>query len=393
MKISKQTVEAIAPGARDVYGWDDKIPGFGVKVTPPGSRIYVLKYRFDRAQRWITIGRHGDLTATQARAKAMRLRGSIAEGKDPASVRDERAAASTVNELAEHYLEQHARTNKAARSVEEDERNLRLHVLPILGHRRAVEVTEQDIASLHHSMRATRVAANRVRALLSKMFALAEDWGIRARDTNPVRVKPYAEQQRDRFLSGDELGRLDHALNIAQDNGEHPCGIAIIRLLLLTGCRRNEILSLELSSIDLANGCLRLPTSKTGPKVVHLGAAAIELLERLPRIAGSKYLFPRLRSGAIATRKTGAGHYIGIERLWQRVRARAGLDGVPLHTLRHTFASWAVMGGDTLHMTGKLLGHSQASTTERYAHLAANPMREAADRVSGRLAAMMAGKT
>jgi len=367
----------------------------GVKITPKGARIYVVKYRFAGAQRWLTLGRHGEITAEQARTKAIRLRGAIAEGEDPARLRDERAAAPTVDELADRYLEEYARPHKRPRSTEEDQRNLKLHVRPALGSLKAAAVTRQDVLKLHHQMRGTPGAANRVASLLSKMFGLAEEWGIRPEASNPCRrIKRFEERSFDRFLSGDELQRLGHALDAAGAD-EHPSAIAIIRLLALTGCRLGEIMSLEWSFVDFERSCLRLPASKTGAKVVRLGAPALDLLADLPRFASpdssspSPFVFPAARGANTSpdrTRRIGAGHFVGIERIWQRVRARAGLADVRLHDLRHTYASWSVMGGATLHMTGALLGHRQAGTTMRYAHLAEDPVQAAAERVAGTIA-------
>ncbi len=392
-RLTKMVVEAIAPGPRDSYTWDAQLPGFGVKVTPKGARIYILKYRASGKQRWMTLGRHGEITAEQARTKAVRLRGAIAEGIDPSRVRDDRAAEPTIDELADRYLAEHAEPHKKASSAEEDRRNLMLHIRPALGEVKTTDITRQDILRLHHKMRETPTAANRSLALLHKMFELAESWGIRPEASNPCRrIQKFKEVARGRFLTAGEMQRLGDALDNAA--GEHPHGIAIIRLLLLTGCRRNEVLSLEWSFVDFEHACLRLPDSKTGAKVVQLGPPALDLLAGLPRFTGP-FVFPAMR-GSNPTpgraRRVGPGHFVGIERIWFRVRASAGLDDVRLHDLRHNFASWSVSGGATLHMVGSLLGHRQPSTTARYAHLAQAPQQAAAARVSGSLAAALTGK-
>jgi integrase len=388
-RLSKTSVEAIAPGSKDIYAWDDRTPGFGVKVTPAGGRVYVLKYRTAGAQRWLVLGRHGDVTLDQARTKAIKLRGAVADGKDPARLRDEHAAEPTVDQLADRYLAEYAEPHKKQRSVEEDRRNLKLHIRPELGALKVSALARQDILKLHHKMRATPGAANRVQALLSKMFGLAEEWGIRPEGSNPCRrIKKFEESSRERFLTTDELQRLGLALREAELDGDHPSGIGIIRLLLFTGCRRSEILTLQWSFVDFERCCLRLPDSKTGAKVVRLGAPALDLLSGLPRFA-SPFVFPAARGvnkSPDRERRVGAGHFVGIERIWQRVRARAGIGDVRLHDLRHTFASWSVMGGATLHMTGALLGHRQAGTTMRYAHLADDPVQAAADRVARAIA-------
>jgi integrase len=387
LRLTKTAVEAIAPGARDVYAWDTTLPGFGVKTTPTGARIYVLKYRAGGAQRWLTLGRHGEITADQARTKAVKLRGAVAEGVDPSRIRDDRAAGPTVNALADRYLAEHAEPHKKPRSVVEDRRNLARHVRPALGNTKAADVTRQDILRLHHDLRATPTAANRVQALLHKMFELAEAWGVRPEASNPCRRVPkFKETSRERFLSTDELARLGEALEEAERAGEHPSGIAIIRLLLLTGCRLSEVLSLQWSFVDFEHGRLRQPDSKSGAKTIHLGPPALDLIAGLPRFT-SPFVFPAGRR----SERGGAGHFVGASHIWQRIRARAGFEDVRLHDLRHTFASWSVMGGATLHMTGALLGHRQSSTTQKYAHLAAGPQQAAAARVASTIAEALRG--
>jgi integrase len=379
VKLTKTSVEAIAIGAKDTYAWDDRIPGFGCKTTPTGRRVYILKYRFAGQQRWLVLGRHGDLTCEQARQKAIQGRGELAHGRDPAGSRD--VASPTVDELADKYLDEHARPHKRPRSIAEDERNLRKHVRPVLGKLRVDTVTKQDILRLRHGLRDHPIAANRVTALLSTMFELAVDWGMRPVGANPVKgVKRFPEVERERFLSRTELDALYMALETAEAAGEHPHGTNAIRLLMLTGCRRNEILSLEWAHIDFAESCLRLPTSKTGRKTVRLGAAALALLDGLPR--AGRFVFPAAEHHRVHGRRPGPGHYTGIERAWQRIRASAGLADVRLHDLRHSFASHAVMAGMSLPMIGKLLGHRRTSTTQRYAHFADDAVQIAAEQAT-----------
>jgi integrase len=262
-RLTKTAVEAIEPGAKDTYAWDDRVAGFGAKITPKGARIYVLKYRAGTAQRWLVLGRHGEITTEQARAKAIKLRGTIANGKDPARARDEHDEAPTVDALADRYLAEYAVAHKKPRSIAEDRRNLALHVRPVLGARKVIDVTRQDILALHHKMRSTPTAANRTATLLATMFRFAEEWGMRPENSNPARrVKKFAERKHERFLSLDELRRLGAALDQAEADGEHPSAVAIIRLLLLTGCRKAEVLSLRWEWIDFEHGCIRLPDSK-----------------------------------------------------------------------------------------------------------------------------------
>ena len=384
-KITKRSVESVAHGQRDVLLWDTELPGFGVKVTPRGKRVYVLQYSLGGRTRRYTIGQHGvDVTADEARCEARRLRGRVAERHDPASEHAAMRAVPTLATFAERYLTEHAALKKKPASVAADERNLRNHILPVLGRRKVTEITRTDVTRLHAAMKDRPGAANRCLALLSKLFNLAEKWGYRPDGTNPTRhIEKYPERKVERFLSEAELARLGEVLDEAEQAGEHPSVIAAIRLLTFTGCRRNEILTLKWEHVDFDRGCLWLPDSKTGAQMVPLGAPALELLSGLPRIDGNPYVLP----GAMPGR-----HYVGIEKAWRRLRGRAGLDDVRLHDLRHSFASMGAGSGESLVLIGALLGHKNTATTARYAHLSSDPLKAAADRIAGLIAGAMRGK-
>ena len=274
--------------------------------TPAGGRIYVLKYRANGGQRWLTIGRHGEITAEQARKKAVKLRGAIADGKDPARIRDDQRAQPTVNELADRYLTEHAEPHKKPRSIEEDRRNPVRHVRPDLGELRVGEVTRQGHSAAAPPPVDARRGESGAGALIENVRA-GRGMGRSARATNPCRRVPkYKENARDRFLSTDELNRLGEALDEAERDGEHPSAIAIVKLLLLTGCRRNEVLTLEWSHVDFEHGCLRLADSKTGAKVVHLGPPALDLLASLPRFSGPFVFPPHGRAAAAPATSSGS---------------------------------------------------------------------------------------
>jgi integrase len=211
------------------------------------------------------------------------------------------------------------------------------------------------------------------------MFNLAELWGLRPDGSNPRKhIKKYREDKRERFLSAAELRRVGEVLREMEAEGlEMPSAIAAVRLLILTGCRLNEIMTLKWEFIDLDTGVLNLPDSKTGAKIVYLGKPAIDTLRRLPRLPGNPWVIYGIKPGS---------RLIDLQPFWQRLRARAGLKDARIHDLRHTFASAAVAAGQGLPMIGKLLGHTQVATTARYAHLAADPVKAAADRVAGEIA-------
>ena len=386
VKITKRTVENVVPSDRDVFLWDTELRGFGCKVTPKGARIYVLQYWNGGRSRRYTLGRHGEvLTPEEARREAQRIKGRVAGGDDPAADRTADRCAPTLAEFAERYLDDHATVKKKPVSVAADERNLRNHILPALGRLKLADISRVHVAKFHQGMRGKPGAANRCLALLSKMFNLAEKWGYRPDASNPTRhIEKYPERRIERYLSNAELARLGTVLEEAVRAGDHPSVVAAIRLLIFTGCRRDEILKLKWEHVDFERRCLRLPDSKTGAKPVLLGAPALELLASLPRIEGNPYVLP----GAVPGK-----HYVGLEKAWRRLRERAELSDVRLHDLRHSFASMGAGLGESLVLIGALLGHADMATTQRYAHLSDDPVRAAADRIAGHLAAAMAGGT
>jgi integrase len=243
-------------------------------------------------------------------------------------------------------------------------------------------VTRADIAQLHHDLRHIAYDANPCLEMISKMFNLAEMWGLRPDGSNPRKhIKKYPEEKRERFLSPAELRRVGEVLRDVEEEGiELPSSIVAARLLMLTGCRLGEIMTLQWEHVDIPGKALRLSDSKTGAKVVHLGQTAVELLEKIERVEGNPWVIIGTKPGARLT---------DLQPFWQRVRARAGLKDVRIHDLRHTFASTAVAAGQGLPMIGKLLGHTQVQTTARYAHLAADPVKTAADQVSASIAAAL----
>jgi integrase len=363
-KITKRTVDQLSPGSRDVLLWDTEVKGFGVRCRASGAKHYVLKMRVGGRQRWITIGRHGSpWTPDSARRGALRLLGLRAAGQDPATERDRQKGAVTIAELGARFLAEYVPQHCKPRTAEEYQRAVDQFISPVLGRHRITDLTRADVAQLHHHLRDRPCQANRSLAVLSKMMNLAEAWGLRLDGSNPVRhVKKYREQKRERYLSKEELHRLGAVLADAQTKAvESPFAIAAVGLLVLTGARLTEILTLRWQYVDLANQVLRLPNSKTGAKLIYLNGAAINLLRTMPRMDGNPYV--------IAGKKPGA-RLINLQKPWRRIRAKANLDDVRIHDLRHSFASVAAGVGMSLPIIGKLLGHSQPVTTARYAHLA-----------------------
>ena len=425
-KLTKRSVEAIKSDVRDQFIWDTEIPGFGCKITPKGSRIYLLQYGRNGCDRRVRIGRHGvDVTAEQARLEARRLRGVIAAGQDPAhaSGQDE---AMTVADLGERYMAEYAAVHKKPSAVESDRRNLDNHVRPLLGQSMVSAVERADIERVMRDVangktqrdektklqgrrivKGGKIVANRVKALLSKMFELAEERGLRPKGSNPCRgVKHFAERKVERFLSSEELARLGNALDAAERGQlwlgerqtsspakkkrggqprsgpytERPQVIAAIRLLLFTGCRLGEILGLRWSYVHLDRKLLLLPDSKTGAKAVYLSDAAIQVLAGLERASGEDYVLPGERPGR---------PIVSLRKAWLRLCKAAQLHDLRLHDLRHSFASVGAAGGLSLPIIGALLGHRQPVTTARYAHLVGSPLHDAVDTIGAKILAAM----
>ena len=382
-KLTKRTVDAAEVRSSDYFVWDDELPGFGLRVLPSGRKGYVVQYRAGRRSRRISLGPSTVLACEQARNQAMTIIAAVRNGEDPAAKRDTDREALTVTELADRFDKEHIALRVKASTGKEYRRNLKRFILPALGRLRVNEVTRVDVAKFHHDLRHIPYQANRCLEIISKMCSLAEIWGLRPDGSNPRKhIKKYAEEKRERFLSPAEINRVGEVLREMESEGvELASGIAATRLLILTGCRLSEIMTLQWEHIDFSRRALRLPDSKTGAKIVHLGQPAIEVLEKVERIEKNPWVIVGTKPGARLT---------DLQPFWQRVRARAGLKDVRIHDLRHTFASIAVASGQGLPMIGKLLGHTQVQTTARYAHLAADPVLAAADQVSKSLADCLA---
>jgi integrase len=304
------------------------------------------------------------------------LLGLKAAGKDPAAERDRQKGVISVAELGARFLDDYVRQHCKLTTAGEYRRAVKLLINPALGRHRVSDVQRGDVTRVHHDLRDRPYQGNRPLSVLSKMFNLAEEWGLRPDGSNPCRhVKKYREHKRERFLTTDEKHRLGIALADARSSqSESPFAIAAIILLILTGARLREILTLRWDYVDLENGELRLPDSKTGAKTIYLNAAAIKLLRTMPRMQGNPQVIPSHKAGA---------HVLDLQKPWRRIRDKAKLPGVRIHDLRHTYAATAAGLGMSLPMIGKLLGHAQPATTARYAHL--DPVRLHPTRLGPRL--------
>jgi integrase len=400
--ITLRQVELLGTGGRL---WDDKIPGFCVRCQGR-SKTFGLQIRIRGKQRWLTIGRWGVLTPEEARQQARILLGRLAAGEDIAGQRERFKALPTVDELADYFLTEHVRPKLKPRTAAEYTRLLESCIKspgaaaerrdgrgrpsrkrkqrPRLGQLRADAVVPADVVRFHNGLADVPYEANRALAVLSTLMSFAEQQGIRPRGSNPcIGVAKFKEHQRERFLSPAEFGKIAEAMLVLEEAGRvSPFALAAIRLLILTGARREEIRTLRWSYIDAERGLAFLPDSKTGKKAIVLNAPALDILATLPRIgayviagqaAGGDYDSPRA----------------DLNRPWRAIVQRAGLTGLRIHDLRHTHASVGAGLGLGLPIIGKLLGHTQPSTTARYAHLDSDPLRRASEHIGNHLAAAM----
>jgi len=376
------------PDKGNRIAYDDIVKGFGCRVTAAGARSFVLNYLTKSGrERRITIGSCSDWSTTDARREAKRLRHLVDQGGDPLADIEDQRTAPTISELIDRFEAEHL-PRKRPGTAEDYRRMLRVWVRPHFGeHVKVRDVEFTDIDRLHR--RITNAGydyrANRVIAVVSKMFSLAVRWGMR--ESNPTRgLERNREYGRRRYLSADELVRLTKALV------EHPDKQTadVIRLLLLTGARRGEVLAMRWADIDLTQGAWSKPASSTKQKEAHevpLSAPVRQLLSEIreqqtaKRHVVGEYVFPG--SG-------GSGHVIEIKRAWRQLCKAAGITGLRIHDLRHSFASQLASGGASLPLIGALLGHSNPATTHRYAHLFDDPQRTAVERVGAVIAA--AGK-
>ena len=379
-KLTKRAVDAFAPEGRDYFVWDSQIAGFGVRVMPSGAKTYQAQYRKGGRTRRVSLGRHGKITVDEARRLAKDVMGQVAMGDNPAEEIALERRAPTVACLCDRFFKDHAQERCKLTTQKEYRRALDLFIKPEIGSFKVIDVERKDIAALHHKYRDTPYQANRTLQVLSKMFNMAEIWGLRPDGSNPCRHVPkYREEKRERYLDRDELQRLGEVLSEAErDGSESVHVVAAFRLLILTGCRLKEIQTLQWRFITEAG--MELPDTKTGARRIPLPAAARAVLSALPRTEGNPYVIEGKLSGS---------HITDLQHPWRRIRARAGLTDVRLHDLRHTYASNAVSSGMPIQMVGRLLGHSQIQTTMRYAHLADDPVRRAAEENADRLSALV----
>ncbi len=382
-RLNKRTIdEATYQGPGGCYLWDTELTAFGLRIYPTGNKSFVVTYWSKGRRRFYTLGRYGRMTVHQAREAALEVFLRVRKGEDPSADQRDARQAPSMADLAERHIKDHVKIKNKARSAKRARQLWDRCVLPKLGKRKVADIQRAEIARLMTNMSSTPAMANKVLTLLSKAFNLAEVWGWRPEGSNPCRhVERYKEESRERYLSESELKRLGEVLaRIEYERTASPQAIAAIRLLIVTGCRSSEILKLRWDEVDFERQRLNLSDSKTGKRTVMLNSAAMEILEGLEQVEGNPYVIPGGKRGKPLST---------LQRLWDRVRVEADIADVRVHDLRHHFASTAINNGHNLSVIGKLLGHSKIATTQRYAHLADDPVRRANEQIGSSLASSL----
>jgi integrase len=408
-KITKKIVDAITPDpTKDVFVWDSELRGFGVRAKPSGVKTFLIQYRNARAQtRRYAIGQFGRLTVDQARAEAKIRLADVEMGRDPSADRRSNREALTVASLCAAYFEDAEKGRVLRRGKPKKQSTLAIdkgriirHICPLIGDKAVDELTRHDVTRFMHDVidgksaideptglrgraRVTGGPGTAAKAvnLLSAIYTYAIDKGLVGE--NPCRgIERPSDQKRKRYLTSDEYQRIGRAITEAEDSGINRMALDAIRALMLTGCRKSEILTLKHGDIDVAGRCLRLGDTKTGAQLRPCGNTALEFLTNITR-TDSEYVFPASR---------GDGPLVGMTKPLAKICEMAKLDGITAHIFRHSFATTAhELDYSELTIAG-LLGHNAGSVTARYAHHVDHALAAAADRVSATIASRMNGQ-
>jgi integrase len=365
-KLTKAVVDRMQPGE---IIWDSDVKGFGARHQG-GRPCYMFKTRIHGRQRYVSIGKHGSpWTVDTARREALRLLTGARQGEDLARTQKDKRLSTSLRKIADHYFRDYGPKLKQATLIQYVAM-FDNDILPVFGSRCLIDIAKREVETLHSRLAKTPRKANHVVVVLSSCISWALKQGYAPQGMpNPCHgIKMFREQKRERYLTTEEIKRLFETLDAVEKDGTCSDSItAAIRLLLLTGARHGEITTLKWEYVDFERAILWLPDSETGRKAIHLDDEALEILRTHPRRPGNPYV--------IAGRCHG-NYLTNLQKPWDLIRTRAGLPGVRIHDLRHSWASLAINAGASLHMIGKLLGHSQPQTTARYAHLAENPLKE-----------------
>ena len=361
LRLTKSRIEALEPRKSPYDVRDTELRGFGVRVLPSGGKRFFVHSQHEGRRVWKTVGDADGIGLEEARRQATKLLAAIRRD-EPMALAEERLFEAVAEEVFSRYGR-----NWKPRTMKVNRNYLRNQILPWFGGRNIADIDRQDVQRWFASLRTTPVAADRSAPVLSVIMRQAELYGYRPEGSNPCAgIRRYRRKGRERFLSEPELRRLGTVLD--SHEARHPREVAFIRLVLLTGCRVSEIATLQWS--DYREGRLFLRDGKVGPRTVWLSSPARTVLAGLPRTG--RWVFP-------SPQRRGPLSVTIFETFWRRVREEAGIADARLHDCRHTYASIAIMQGETVTATARLLGHNDAATTLKYAHLSDRPVREAAD--------------
>lgn len=400
-KLTKKIVDAAKPKDVEYFVWDDDLAGFGLRVFPSGKKSYVVQYRQHRRTRRMAIGSHGVFTPDEARKEAKGILGDVARGGDPAEVKVRARDDMTVSDLCDKYLLEGCGHKKAS-TIETDKGRIERHVKPLLGMLLVRNVTQHDVERFMKAVATGKTRANkrtkkrgraivrggdgtarRTVSMLGGIFTFASK-SLLLRPDNPVHgVKKSKDKKRSRFLSQAEFKQLGDALIRAENENINPNAIVAIKLLILTGCRKSEILTLKWEYVDVEKKVLRLPDSKTNEKIIPVGKPVFEILQHLDRVEGSEFVLPSANED---------GPYVGLQKEWERIRKWADIEDVRIHDLRRSFGSTAASNRESLIIIGKILGHADPKTTQIYAHLMDDPLQTAVEDTSNAIMASMWGQ-
>lgn len=392
-KITKRIVDALEPEEKETFLWDSEIKGFGVRMMPTGVASYIIKYRnSENRQRKMTLGRVGTMTPEQARQMAREKLAEVSKGADPSAERQQVRQAINVSELCDLYQEETKGKIKDS-TYEMNRSRIETHVKPLIGKHTVTSLTTADISKMMADIIAGRTAkarkgrggvatggkgvAGRSVGMMGTILEFAKQRGV-VSDNVARHVRKPTEGKQKRFLSFDEITRLGAVMRDDVSVVENPVALAAIRFTLLTGCRRMEVLALPRRWLDETGGCIRFGDTKSGAQVRPIGASAFAALKNLPQ--STEWVFPATR---------GDGHFVGLPKVLDHLCARANLEGVTVHVLRHSFAATAAMMGFSELVIAGLLGHSVPGVTARYAHVADSALVTAANQVSAKIAQLL----
>ena len=381
MKLTKKIIDAQEyNGSAKHIIWDGELKGFGVRVYPTGNKSFVMDYRDNNRKSLMVLGSYSKLTLDQARKEAKANFAGLAKGINPLQKRQEKRQGNRIKDLCVAYIEGHAVNKKSGK---DDISKINRFIIPEWGNLLVVNIKRADVSALHTKLgKCGHYQANRTYSLLSKMFNLARIWGfVPEEHVNPCfGIQKFKEEKRDRFVSQDEeFPKLAEAINAELNKTV----VSAIWLYLLTGVRKDELLTLKWANIDLNTKQLTLTDTKNGKThYLPLSLAAVDILTQIPRIQDNPFVLVGKNEGC---------HFVGIDKPWQRIRKAAGLDDLRLHDLRRTVGSWLAQSGNSLHLIGKVLNHSNQSTTAIYARFGQESVRDALEQHGHLITGMVGG--